>query len=87
METLRRRIFTYFIYVIDDKPLYTRGNRQCLYLCYMNIVIYLLTKVYYIWRNNQKDKKWNALTEEERLEYLSNPPDEGNKRLDFRFQH
>lgn len=53
----------------------------------MNVVLYLLTKAYYVWRNKQKDKKWNDFTEEERLRYLSDPPDEGNKRLDFRFQH
>lgn len=75
------------IYRADDAPLYSRGNRQCLYLCCMNIVLYLLTKAYYVWRNHQKAKKWEVLTEEQRLRYLSDPPDEGNKRLDFRFQH
>jgi len=30
----------------------------------MNIFIYILTKVYYIWRNKQRDAKWNALTKE-----------------------
>lgn len=53
----------------------------------MNIALYALTKVYYVWRNKSRDDKWNAMTEEQRLEYLSNPPDEGNKRLDFRFAH
>jgi hypothetical protein len=53
----------------------------------MNVVIYLLTKVYYVWRNKSREKKWNAMSEIERLEYLSTTKDEGNKRLDFRFQH
>lgn len=53
----------------------------------MNIVLYFLTKAYYVFRNKQRDKKWNALTEDERLDYLENTADEGNKRLDFRFQH
>ena len=53
----------------------------------MNIVLYLFTKAYYVWRNNSRDKKWRAMSEDERLEYLSTTTDEGNKRLDFRFQH
>lgn len=53
----------------------------------MNVVLYLLVKAYYVLRNKQKDKLWSQLTDDEKLEYLSNPPEEGNKRLDFRFQH
>ncbi|KAJ0118786.1 hypothetical protein J7T55_013041 [Diaporthe amygdali] len=71
----------------NDKPLYKRGNRQLLAVCCMNIVLYFLTKAYYVFRNKQRDKKWNALTEDERLDYLANTTDQGNKRLDFRFQH
>lgn len=53
----------------------------------MNIVLYVLVKIYYVWRNKQRDKKWNSMTEEERLHYLATTNDKGNKRLDFRFQH
>lgn len=53
----------------------------------MNIILYLLTKVYYVWRNKQRDNKWNVMTEAERIEYLATTTDKGNKRLDFRFQH
>jgi hypothetical protein len=73
--------------VADDAPLYRRGNRDLPGILSMNIVIYLLTKVYYVYRNKQKERKWNAMTEEQRLDYLSNTTDQGNKRLDFRFQH
>ncbi|KUI57451.1 hypothetical protein VP1G_04784 [Cytospora mali] len=75
------------IYRSDDAPLYRRGNKQLLAVCCMNFALYLLTKAYYVFRNKQRDKKWNALSEDERLEYLSTTTDEGNKRLDFRFQH
>ena len=67
--------------------MHTRGNKQLLAVCGMNIVLYFLTKAYYVFRNKQRDKKWNAMTEDERLDYLENTTDEGNKRLDFRFQH
>ncbi len=53
----------------------------------MNIVLYLFTKAYYVFRNRQRDRKWNAMSEDERLEYLATTKDQGNKRLDFRFQH
>ncbi|KAM3466300.1 hypothetical protein NHJ6243_001040 [Beauveria neobassiana] len=75
------------VYRADDAPQYNRGNRALLGVVCMNIALYVLTKFYYIWRNKTRDEKWNAMTEEQRLEYLSNPPKEGNKRLDFRFAH
>ncbi|KAJ8118871.1 hypothetical protein ONZ43_g3906 [Nemania bipapillata] len=52
-----------------------------------NVVIYVLTKCYYVYRNKQRDRKWDAMSAEEQLEYLSTTTDEGNKRLDFRFKH
>jgi hypothetical protein len=53
----------------------------------LNVVVYSSTKAYYVFRNHQRDKKWNAMSEEERLEYLETTTDQGNKRLDFRFSH
>ncbi|KAJ8130194.1 hypothetical protein O1611_g3436 [Lasiodiplodia mahajangana] len=75
------------IYREDDAPYYHRGNKQLLAILGANVVIYLLTKVYYVYRNRQRDRKWNAMSAEEQLEYLSSTTDEGNKRLDFRFKH
>ncbi|KAL2142893.1 hypothetical protein VTI28DRAFT_601 [Corynascus sepedonium] len=75
------------IYRADDAPRYKRGNRQLLGILCMNFVLYALVKSYYVFRNKQRDKKWNAMTHEERLHYLATTTDQGNKRLDFRFQH
>ncbi|KAK4655427.1 hypothetical protein QC762_302450 [Podospora pseudocomata] len=76
------------IYREDDRAsLYKRGNRQLLAILCMNIVVYALVKVYYVWKNKSRDKKWAAMTEEQRLDYLATTKDEGNKRLDFRFEH
>ena len=75
------------IYRADDAPRYKRGDRVLLSLCVANIAIYILTKIYYVWRNHSRSKKWNAMTEDARVEYLATTTDEGNKRLDFRFAH
>ncbi|KLU82426.1 MFS transporter [Magnaporthiopsis poae ATCC 64411] len=75
------------IYRAEDGPFYPRGNRALLGLVCMNIVLYCLVKVYYVRRNQSKAAKWDAMTPEQRLDYLANTKDEGNKRLDFRFQH
>lgn len=53
----------------------------------MNIVLYILTKAYYIWRNKVRDREWNALTKEEQIRYLATTKDSGSKRKDFRFAH
>lgn len=73
------------IYRADDKPLYKRGNGQLIAINVATIILYLLTKVYYVQRNNYKTKKWNAMTKEEQTEYLASNSDKGNKRLDFLF--
>ncbi|CAI7615957.1 unnamed protein product [Penicillium crustosum] len=75
------------IYRADDAPRYRRGNGVLVGLGVSNIFIYLLTKVYYVWRNQSRDKKWNAMTDDEKANYLATTKDEGNKRLDFRFAH
>lgn len=75
------------IYRDDDKPLYRRGNKILLAICCFNIVLLYGVKVFYIWRNKSRDKKWNAMSREEREYYILNTTDEGMKRLDFRFVH
>ncbi|EPE36730.1 MFS general substrate transporter [Glarea lozoyensis ATCC 20868] len=75
------------IYRADDAPRYKRGNRVLLSICITNIALYSLTKVYYVSRNRSRAKKWDAMTEDERVTYLATTTDEGNKRLDFRFAH
>jgi len=75
------------IYRKGDAPQYKRGNRVLLFLIVLNICLYLGTKIYYVKRNEYRDRKWDAMTEDEKLIYLATTTDEGNKRLDFRFAH
>ena len=71
----------------DDKPLYHRGNNILIGINVLAILLFPATKAYYSWRNKRRESIWNAMSAEERKEYLENSNDEGNKRLDFRFAH
>jgi len=75
------------IYQKDDGPEYIRGNRILLGLLFLNIFLYLGTKLYYVKRNKHRDQEWAVMTEDQKLEYVAHTADEGNKRLDFRFAH
>lgn len=75
------------IYREDDSPLYRRGNKILLGITCFSIVLFYLVKVFYVWRNRVRDRKWNAMTAREREDYLANTEDEGQQRLDFRFAH
>ncbi|KAF2664689.1 MFS general substrate transporter [Microthyrium microscopicum] len=73
------------VYQKSDAPNYRHGNRALIGICCGNIVLYVLTKVYYTWRNKQREAKWSALSEQEKINYLATTEDEGSFRLDFRF--
>ncbi|KAK0376120.1 major facilitator superfamily transporter [Colletotrichum limetticola] len=86
MVQLARVIYSN-IYREDDRPEYRRGNRVLIGICCMNICVYLIAKVFYMWCNNKREKEWNAMTEEERIHYLETTKDEGSNRKDIRFKH
>lgn len=75
------------VYQKDDAPRYRDGNKNLIAVACMNICLYVLTKLYYIWRNQSRAKIWDAMTPEQKKQYLETTKDEGNKRLDFRFAH
>jgi len=75
------------IYRADDAPKYRRGNSVLIAITLFNIVLYGGTKYYYVRRNKQRDQIWNAMTDQQKSDYLATTKDAGNKRLDFRFAH
>ncbi|OOQ89566.1 transporter [Penicillium brasilianum] len=75
------------IYRTDDKPLYRRGNGQLIAINIATIVMYALAKAYYVRRNQWKKARWEKLSPEEKAAYLETTNDQGNKRLDFLFDH
>ena len=74
------------IYRTDDAPLYHRGNAILLSITAINISLYFTTKFYYVRRNRSRDRKWAAMSEDERLAYVM-AKGGGNKRLDFRLAY
>ncbi|KAM0750271.1 MFS general substrate transporter, partial [Meredithblackwellia eburnea MCA 4105] len=75
------------VYQAKDKPYYHKGNRVLLGVISANLVVFIFTKFYFIFRNKQKAKVWEALSPDERAHYLATTTDEGNRRLDFKFLH
>ncbi|PVH97147.1 hypothetical protein DM02DRAFT_644348 [Periconia macrospinosa] len=81
-NTVRSRTVSAACYNINhqyDAPNYKRGNWALLGIVVGN--------AYYLWRNMSRDAKWDAMTKEQRIEYLETTTDEGNKRSDFPFAH
>ncbi|ODV63520.1 putative allantoate permease [Ascoidea rubescens DSM 1968] len=75
------------LYVEKDKPLYRVGNRKLFGFAVAMFPMLLLIKLYYLYKNNQREKVWNSFNEEEKLEYLEKNRDKGNKMINFRFVH
>lgn len=75
------------IYRQDDRPLYHRGNTNLIIVNIAVIVLFLATKCYYVMKNRSRDRKWNAMTLEQQMEYKISTSLTGSKRLDFRFAH
>ncbi|KAF1817578.1 phthalate transporter [Eremomyces bilateralis CBS 781.70] len=73
------------IYREEDKPLYRTGNRILIGIAIYNIFLIAGTKFFYVYHNKIRAKKWDAMSGEEKENYLATTTDKGNKRLDFRF--
>jgi hypothetical protein len=85
MAVQASNIFSSQIYRQDDKPYYYRGNKVLLGILAWNVCVFVFAKFYYVWKNNRRDRLWDAMTRDERVNYLATTTESGNKRLDFRF--
>lgn len=69
-----------------DRPAYHYGNRVLLGITVANMVLVVIVKAYYTLRNKQRQRKWNAMSEEEQSRYLgAHQHNAGAGRLDFQF--
>ncbi|KAL9083091.1 MAG: hypothetical protein Q9165_008670 [Trypethelium subeluteriae] len=75
------------IYRNNDKPLYRKGNAALIGITLYNMCLFVGAKLYYVYVNRKREQVWNAMTTEEKEDYLATTKDRGNKRLDFRFAH
>jgi hypothetical protein len=67
--------------------MYRRGNKVLIGISVLSFFLFLFAKIYYVQVNKYREKKWNAMTQQEREHYVATTTDKGNKRLDFRFAH
>ncbi|KAJ5902861.1 hypothetical protein N7495_003389 [Penicillium taxi] len=68
------------IYRKDDKPYYKRGNKVLIGLAVWSLALFVVAKLYYIWRNKQKAAIWDKMSSEERERYVVENAHLGNKR-------
>ncbi|GAA6003821.1 uncharacterized protein JCM10292_003398 [Rhodotorula paludigena] len=76
------------LYQANDRPRYVKANSGIIAVIAFNlIIVYPGTFFYYRARNAWKEKRWSAMSTEERSTYLTTTKDEGCRRLDFRFAY
>lgn len=78
------------IYRSWDAPYYKTGNKVCISIVALSLVTFLVQRQYLIHLNKKKEEVWNSMSTEAKLAYQSDQEareKDGNKRLDFRFQH
>ncbi|EAW22144.1 putative MFS transporter [Aspergillus fischeri NRRL 181] len=78
------------IYRADDSPYYYRGNKVLISICVLSLIVFVAQREFLRHLNRQKERKWNAMSAEEKVLYQSDQEareKEGNKRLDFRFKY
>ncbi|KAJ5618292.1 hypothetical protein N7528_006935 [Penicillium herquei] len=73
------------VYQDSDAPYYKHGNKVLIALAVVSFFLFISAKFYYDWLNRRNAAKWDAMTSEQREQYLSENPILNNKRLDFRF--
>lgn len=78
------------IYRTSDSPYYYTGNKVLIALCVLSLAVFVAQREFLRHLNRQKERKWQAMSPEERGLYQSDREErekEGNKRLDFRFKY
>ncbi|KAI9043937.1 putative MFS transporter [Aspergillus affinis] len=92
-----RELFFFLLGVIDikiyrdyDKPYYYTGNKVLISICCLSLAVFITQREVLRYLNRQKDKKWKAMSAEEKIIYQADQTErekDGNKRLDFRFKY
>ncbi|KAF4983915.1 hypothetical protein FZEAL_792 [Fusarium zealandicum] len=78
------------IYRSWDAPYYKTGNKVCISMLCLSVVVFLVQRQYMIHLNKKKQAVWDQMTREQQVEYQTDKEArelDGNKRLDFRFAY
>ncbi|KAI9319496.1 major facilitator superfamily domain-containing protein [Dichotomocladium elegans] len=74
------------IYQASDAPRYPRGNKICVVLGIVTILLFLSQRTRYDLTNRWRERKWVKMTDAEKISYLETTKDLGSNRLDYRFR-
>jgi hypothetical protein len=56
------------VYKAHDAPLYRKGNRNLIIVNVIVLAWFIFAKIYYVTKNKIRERKWNALTPEVRIQ-------------------
>ena len=74
-------------YTEEGKPFYQGANISLIAISAFSVLLCMLTKAYYIYRNKQKRHIWDNMSPEQRIEYTTTTRIVGARRLDVQFIH
>jgi hypothetical protein len=78
------------IYRADDQPYYYRGNKVCISILALALVVLVAQRQWLVILNKRKERIWRTMDTDERARYQNDVAEreqDGNKRLDFRFKY
>lgn len=78
------------IYRSWDSPYYKTGNKVCISILALSLVVFVVQRQYLVHLNKKKARTWESMSQDEKDAYqIDNAAREidGNKRLDFRFAY
>lgn len=78
------------IYRKADVPYYKVGNKVCISICALTIIVFVSQRQWLVYLNKKKERQWETMSVKERAAYQADQvarEADGNKRLDFRFQY
>ncbi|KAI8099304.1 major facilitator superfamily domain-containing protein [Halteromyces radiatus] len=73
------------IYQTKDAPYYHTGNWVLVGITVACAILLIFQHFRYKYTNQYRERKWNAMTEDEKNNYLLTTKHQGSERLDFRF--
>ena len=78
------------IYRADDQPFYYRGNKVCISILALTLVVLVAQRQWLVLLNKRKARVWDAMSSEDKALYhadLDAREEDGNARLEFRFKY